>query len=164
MKYVVMVLLSAVLIQAFANPYLLRTAGKKVLDKKVLLEVRKGGKTFLNNVSTGKLKRVKLGFDKLIKMPKATSGSITKKGFKRDAKLFWKKFKKKFPKTLSNKNLLRIKNGKSPVVDRTWMRHFKAHKPFNGQKIEHHHLNKGSFSIPLPKGLHRDQGNSRFFH
>ncbi len=147
-----------------ANPLMGRVLAKKAFNKQVLMKLKDGGKVFMHNLQSGKIKRVRPKFDKFVKMPKKTSGARTKFGFSRDAKNFWQKFKEKYSHTLSKRNRLRIRNGKSPVVDRTWMRHFKEHSPFNGQILEHHHMNGKGFAVPLPKGLHRGKGNSGLFH
>jgi hypothetical protein len=165
-KWLALVVLISVVTQTHmsANP-LARVAVKKVLrDKQVLLKLKNGGKVFLHNLQNGKKRRVRLHFDKFIEMPKATSGARTKFGYSRNSKKFWQKFSKKYPHMFSKRNRLRIRGGKSPVVDRTWMRHFKEHSPFNGQILEHHHMNGKGFAVPLPKGLHRGRGNSGFFH
>ncbi len=147
-----------------ANPLLIRGLASKGA-RHFVLKHAKGGKVFLKNIRNGDTRKIKLKLDKLIKMPKKYKGSSgTSKGFLRDKNMFWQKYKKKFPADFSPRNLLRIKHRKSPVVDRQWMKHHKDHSPFNGQKIEHHHLGHGSFAVPLPKGLHRGKGNSGFFH
>lgn len=147
-----------------ANPLLMQ-AGKRAISKKVLIKGVKNGKMILHNLNSGKIKAVrfkKLG--KYIRMPSGKRGALTSHGYVRNSKKFWQAFKKKYPKTLSRRNSLRIHNGKSPVVDSVWARHFKHHKPFNGQKLEHHHMGKGAFAVPLPKGMHRGAGNSGFWH
>ena len=124
---------------------------------------KKEGKLFFKNAKTKRKRAFHLSLKSIIPMPKAIK-KATKKGIKRDKKLFWQKYKQKFLHHLSAKNLLRIKKGKSPVVDKKWIKYHKDHKPFRGQTIEHHHLGHGKFAVPLPVGLHRLKKNFSFWH
>ena len=124
---------------------------------------KKEGKLFLKNAKTGMKRAFHLKLNSIIPMPKAAK-KTTKKGIKRDRRLFWQKYKQKFLHHLSAKNLLRIKKGKSPVVDKKWIQYHRDHKPFRGQTIEHHHLGHGKFAVPLPMGLHRLKKNFSFWH
>jgi hypothetical protein len=123
------------------------------------------GVSYLINNATKRKKKVRLNLSRLIPMPRAKQNQPrTKKGFLRSKDYFWKKYMKKYPHELSSKNKMRINSGFSPVVDSKWIKYHKDHKFFRGDKIEHHHLNHGMFAAPLPKGLHRGKGNSKFWH
>ena len=138
---------------------------KKSLLNRYKIVFGKTGLISLKDNKSGKIKRFKLDLSKGIFMPKAKGKqSKTSKGYLRDSKLFWKEYKKKYNKELSMKNLLRIKEGKAPVVDKQWIKFHKDHRPFKGQKLEHHHLDHKGYAIPLPQALHRAKGNSAFFH
>jgi len=161
---VVILSLVAVLSQMSANPLAWQVA-KKAMGKKVLIKGVKNGKMILQNFTSGKTKAIKwkkMGY--YIQMPKKDRGSVTSHGFLRSSKKFWQEFKKKYPHVLSPRNKMRINSGKAPVVDKKWGQYFKLHKPFNGQKLEHHHMGKGAFAVPLPQGLHRGKGNSGWWH
>ena len=123
----------------------------------------KNGKAFLINSKTKKKKTFHLKLDKFVKMPKATKNK-TKYGAKRDKVYFWKKYKQKYPHEFSAKNLMRIKQGKSPIVDKKWLHYHRDYKAFKGQILEHHHLNHGNIAVPLPSKLHRGKGNYNFWH
>jgi hypothetical protein len=65
---------------------------------------------------------------------------------------------------LSTKNIARMEEGLSPVVDSHWLKHFPEHQNYINQILEHHHLGHGPFAVPLPKELHRGTGNKLIWH
>jgi len=102
---------------------------------------------------------------KTIKMPYVGKGkNASAKGFERNANKFWSEYLKRFPSDLSKKNIQLIKNGKSPVVDRRWVKAYPNHAKFAGEKLEHHHLNHGANAVPIPTTLHRGILNKMIWH
>lgn len=93
-----------------------------------------------------------------------TSGTKTKKGAIRNPKQFWKAWKDNFPDGLSSDNVEQISNGRSPVIDNTWIKHFPEHDKFEGEKLIHHHLDHGKMAIPLPKSVHGTQPGWGIWH
>lgn len=164
--------ISGIVFFSYANPFFMGIRSKTVKElTKTFKEkrgadlIRKGRNIFIKS-RVGKEFIERLKKSKSINMPKVKNKrkSSTKKGYLRDKNFFWNKFFKKYPEALSEKNRQRIKNGKSPIVDRQWIKVFPEHKWNIGEKLEHHHLNHGSKAIPLPKTLHRGSGNSKILH
>jgi len=128
---------------SYANPIFLRSIVKSNTSKNLV-----------------KILKEKRGAD-LIKKGKKI---LIKSRIDKNLNFFWNKFLKKHPEALSEKNKQRIKNGKSPIVDKQWIKTFPEHRWNIGEKIEHHHINHGSKTIPLPKTLHRGSGNYQILH
>ena len=89
-------------------------------------------------------------------------------GIPRDQKYFWDQWKDTplGKEALSKDNLVRISNDEAPKVNVKWQ---KAMEKFGnegilGEVIEHHHINKGASAMPLPKSLHRENGNYKDLH
>ena len=93
-----------------------------------------------------------------------TSGKETANAGIRDSKKFWKEWTGKPDSGLSETNLDNIRKGISPVVDDEWLRVFPEHREFVGIKLDHHHVEQGRYAIPLPKTLHRMEGNFKTWH
>jgi hypothetical protein len=90
---------------------------------------------------------------------KLRSTTITKAGALRDKVQFWRHFREKydtvFPEIWSETNLIKLKEGKAPIVDDAWLKYFPEHAKYVKDKIEHHHINHGNIAIPFPKTMHR---------
>lgn len=100
--------------------------------------------------------------------PDSPSATLTEMGEVRDLRQFWEAWTQLDDQlgrqTLSEDNIWRIEHGFSPRVNEQWEDFFPEHRPFRGQRIEHHHLNQGRYTIPLPFRLHRGRGNWQFWH
>jgi len=102
------------------------------------------------------------------------AGSImedaNQEGVLRDLRIFFLKLDYQIPGALSPKNLLRLRgfdNGSNPVaprIDEDWIKFFPEHAPFMLDIIEHHHILGSPYAIPIPRRLHRQEGNYNFWH
>ena len=92
------------------------------------------------------------------------AGKTTKLGETKNAPAFWKEWDKKYPGTLSEGNLSRMGERISPKVDEHWLQHFPEHQRYLGHKLEHHHLDHGNLTVPLPEPLHRFRPNNGVWH
>jgi hypothetical protein len=90
--------------------------------------------------------------------------SYTKLGAPKNREEFWQKWVEKYPDTLSSENLKKVQGGYSPFVDSNWAAHFPEHHRFLGERLEHHHIDHGFLTTPLPKTLHRGKGNYSVWH
>jgi hypothetical protein len=88
----------------------------------------------------------------------------TKLGAPKNPVQFWQLWEEKYPGMLSAKNLEYISNKKSPYVDSHWLKYFPEHQNYMGGKLEHHHIDYGFLTVPLPKKLHRGEGNISIRH
>lgn len=75
-------------------------------------------------------------------------------GFLRDPEKFWKEYATRHPSALSPDNLKAAQGGKAPTVDTAWLEAHPQHSAFEGDKLVHHHVGKGSKAVPIPEGLH----------
>ena len=115
-------------------------------------------------IGTFKLKELYVK-TKRIKMPYIGSGkNATSKGFERNSIKYWKEYRKKFPSDLSKKNIRLIESGRSPKVDGQWLKSYSKHGSFKGETLEHHHLDHGAYTIPIPTTIHRGLNNSNIWH
>jgi hypothetical protein len=109
-----------------------------------------------------KKKYIKMEF--VAHTPSVTKDKMTSRGFYRDSKTFWSKYSNKYPEGLSQNNLKRITDGKSPVVDKQWINAHPSHSNYLGETLEHHHWNHGTKTYPLPVTLHRIGENRAKWH
>jgi hypothetical protein len=80
---------------------------------------------------------------------------VTATGQPRDAPTFWQLYvKQKGNLGLSAENIARIKQGRSPRVDKTWVRTYPEHDGFEGRRLDHHHIEGTSIATPIPDLLH----------
>jgi RHS repeat-associated protein len=94
-------------------------------------------------------------FGKIIDMSEAPdSSAITALGFKRNATWFWRQMLKNYPEMFSLKNQRLIKQGRSPIIDETWIEFNEAYKIFPDNKLIHHHIYQGNYATPIPEQLH----------
>jgi RHS repeat-associated protein len=102
--------------------------------------------------------------DNIINMHNSTSPtSWNSLGTARDVNYFFKQWQNTplGKEALSKNNLGRIADDLSPLVDEKWnnaMRQF-GNDGIIDEGLEHHHINKGSQAMPMPKSLHRLNGN-----
>lgn len=68
---------------------------------------------------------------------------------------FWAEWSKQHPEMLSDRNKSIINNGYAPKVDDVWLQYFPEQKAYKYNTLEHHHVNRGRYAIPLPKKAHR---------
>ncbi len=132
-----------------------------VKSRKTFTFVAKNGATI-----SGKLADF---YDKknIVKMPyvgQNSSAKTTARGFLRDSKKFWGMYKAQGAEALDEANLKAIAGGRSPVVNKQWIKFNPSHKDYMGEVIEHHHLNSGGKAVPLPITLHRLGTNSEKWH
>ncbi len=110
---------------------------------------------------------VKMPYEGIKGINKAKNATdTTYRGYKRDAKYFWQEFSKnaKASEALSKINRKLISKGKSPKVDKQWIKYHPNHEKFLRDTLEHHHINHGSDAVPLPRSLHRAAGNKQILH
>ncbi len=88
----------------------------------------------------------------------------SKLGAPKNAKEFWSLWQEKYPGALSNKNLEFLSANRAPRVDSQWIINFPEHQKYLGQALEHHHIDHGFLTTPLPKELHRGKGNNTYWH
>ncbi len=75
-------------------------------------------------------------------------------GFLRDPVKFWKEYATRHPSGLGPNNLKAAQGGTAPVVDKAWLEAHPQHAAFEGDKLVHHHVGKGSKAVPIPERLH----------
>lgn len=90
--------------------------------------------------------------------------SVISEGSARNSRQFWKLWYNKYPETLSQNNLNKLKQGLSQRVDSHWTQHFPEHQNYIDQQLIHHHLNFGDQVYPLPKKLHGEKPGYGIFH
>ena len=77
----------------------------------------------------------------------------------RNTKQFWKQWITIRPDSLSDSNHYMIENmGRSPIIDKKWIGVFPEHADYIGEVLIHHHVNEGSYAIPVPKSTHPGSG------
>ncbi|MEU2614198.1 SpvB/TcaC N-terminal domain-containing protein [Micromonospora sp. NPDC007271] len=74
-------------------------------------------------------------------------------GYPRNARWFWSELLEKHPEWFSKENKKEIQAGRSPLVDEQWLKHHE-HDLFEGDKLHHHHVDRGPIAVPLPKRFH----------
>ncbi|NFG61450.1 hypothetical protein FDG75_12890 [Clostridium botulinum] len=79
-------------------------------------------------------------------------------GWKRDSKFFFKQLQAQQPEIFSKENLKRINSGKSPKVDKQFIKYFPQYSDNNKEIIRHHHIGGGSQAMPIPDSLHPGYG------
>ena len=96
------------------------------------------------------------GLDGAVDMSKAPAGSQKNAlGWPRNSKWFWKRYEDPY-NALSPKNLAEIAKGNSPTVDPQWKLRMPGESNARiGEIIEHHHVNRGRYAIPLSFTNHR---------
>ena len=99
--------------------------------------------------------------------PKSTPASrlkkanTTRQGVKRQNAAEWRKLRDLWDETgyediLSDANRKLIAQGKTPIVDEQWIKHFPGDEVLKGEKIPMHHIQGGKISVPLPESRHLD--------
>ena len=84
-----------------------------------------------------------------------TTRGVTATGQPRDNRKFWRLYvEQKGNLGLSQENLERIRQGRSPRVDPTWVKTYPEHHGFEGRRLDHHHVEGTSIATPLPDLLH----------
>ena len=76
-------------------------------------------------------------------------------GFPRNGPWFWRQMAETNPEYFDTANLARIRAGRSPVVNDTWVENFPEHQGFLGDKLVHHHIDQGPIATPLPEIIHQ---------
>lgn len=85
----------------------------------------------------------------------AKGAGRTATGQPRDYRLFWRLYiAQKSGLGLSAKNLAEISAGRSPRVDREWVKAYPRHHGFEGRKLVHHHIEGTSVATPIPDTVH----------
>lgn len=90
-----------------------------------------------------------------INMDNAPPGSkVNAAGHPRNNAWFWRQMLKKYPEMFGPENRDRIETGDSPIVDKIWIKAVPIHKPFEQDKLIHHHINQGAVASGLPESAH----------
>ncbi|RCS56962.1 hypothetical protein [Parvibium lacunae] len=91
-----------------------------------------------------------------IDMRKAPESSGTNAaGFPRNGPWFWRQMAETNPEYFDAANLAKIRAGRSPVVNDTWIENFPQHQGFSRDKLVHHHIDQGPIATPLPETIHQ---------
>lgn len=77
-------------------------------------------------------------------------------GFQRNGPWFWRQLRDQKPEIFSPVNLRRIKQGRSPLVDETWLKHNPQHAGYLDDKLIHHHIDQGRMASGLPETIHQE--------
>lgn len=87
-------------------------------------------------------------------------------GFPRSKKYFWQSYTDPYNGlSASNKALIAANPTISPIVDEQWRNNVPGElNAVLGEKIEHHHINKGRYAIPRALSLHRVGGWYKKLH
>jgi hypothetical protein len=83
------------------------------------------------------------------------SSATVEYGWKRNSDWFWRTFHARFGDLLSPDNRAWTKAGLAPIVDAEWIRLFPDHKPFEGDFLVHHHIEKGPLAAAVPRRFHQ---------
>jgi hypothetical protein len=76
-------------------------------------------------------------------------------GFPRNGPWFWRQMVETKPEYFDAANTARIRAGRSPVVNDSWIQSFPEHQGFLGDKLVHHHIEQGPLATPLPETIHQ---------
>ena len=88
-----------------------------------------------------------------------SSGVPTMNGGIRNNKEFWNEWTKLNPNSISSSNKFRIEElGRSPEIDKTWIKEFPEHSLYLGDALIHHHVDFGRYAIPVPGKTHVGSG------
>ena len=60
--------------------------------------------------------------------------------------------------SLKEINLLRIQNGKAPIVNEKFLEYFPQYADYLDQPLIHHHIGGGGQAMPIPQDLHSGGG------
>jgi hypothetical protein len=91
-----------------------------------------------------------------VDMRAAPAGSATNAaGFARNGPWFWRQLLRERPEMFDAVNAARIRAGRAPIVNERWLQYNPMHKPFEGAKLIHHHVDQGPVATPLPEPVHR---------
>src|SRR5207248_11585248 len=69
--------------------------------------------------------------------------NFTAEGWPRDQRWFWRQMLKEHPFLFSPDTQALITSGKVPIADETWIHYHPGQELFLGQKLPHHHLDRG---------------------
>lgn len=88
-----------------------------------------------------------------------SSGSeVNSQGWERDSKYYFEELSKKHPEYFSEKNKKYIENGKTPVVDAKFVKHFPEYKGYENETLVHHHVGGDGQAVAVPKSMHKGFG------
>jgi HNH/Endo VII superfamily nuclease toxin with a HHH motif len=59
------------------------------------------------------------------------------------------------PEYFDAANAAKIRAGRSPLVNDTWVKTFPEHQGFLGDKLVHHHIDQGPIATPIPETIHQ---------
>lgn len=98
--------------------------------------------------------------DFMIDMTRDSIAAVTKvftaAGFPRNSRAFWRASLADFPQLFSPGNAARIRAGRAPRVDDTWLRFHRTHRPYKGDLLVHHHIEQGPMTVGIPRQVHHD--------
>lgn len=91
-----------------------------------------------------------------VDMRLAPEGSgLNAAGFPRNGPWFWRQLVKTNPEYFDAANLARVRGGRSPLVNQTWVDEFPSHQGFSGDRLVHHHIDQGAIATPIPETVHQ---------
>ena len=96
----------------------------------------------------------------IVDMPYVGEGmrNANAQGWMRDSNYFFRELSKLHPEIFSDDNLLRIQNGKAPIVNEKFLEYFPQYADYLDQPLIHHHIGGGGQAMPIPQDLHSGSG------
>ena len=86
------------------------------------------------------------------------NSEINSQGWERDQKYYFNELSTRHPEYFSEKNKKNIENGKAPIVDGRFIKHFPEYKSFKGETLVHHHIGGDGQAVAIPKSMHKGFG------
>ena len=76
-------------------------------------------------------------------------------GFPRDRIAFWKELLARRPEQFSDENRALIARNWAPEVDEQWLDFHDDQQAYIGDRLVHHHWDRGPWAVPLPEQCHK---------
>ena len=86
------------------------------------------------------------------------ASSANSQGWERDPKKYFKALYQNHPEMFSKKNVIRINNGHSPIVDQKMIDHNPSWSQYRNQALIHHHIGGDGEAVAIPQNAHVGSG------
>lgn len=123
-----------------------------VLDKTYTTSKGKNNKTYNYNMNHNEKLRIEAPF-----RGKGHSGT-TSQGWERNKYKYFKKLSAVHPEMFSKRNLGKINDRLTPIVDQKMIDCIPQLAPFRGQSLKHHHIGGDGEVVAVPASIHKGSG------